>query len=98
MQVNTIPREALAARDIAGWNRHRNNVLLIPGESVSERIDRLLRKRGMSYRALARETGLSHRTVLGSPKLPGVTAFTLWRIACALGVSLDYLYAGKEKS
>lgn len=95
-QIAAVSKGRLGDVDVRVWGptRHRT-VVALRFDTVDGRVKRLLKARRMSYDGLARATGLPKQTVLVGPKLPGVTAHTLAKIADALGVSMQFLWAGK---
>lgn len=72
-------------------------IVTVSRETMDARVKAMLRARGWSYDDLARATDLPKQTVLCGPKLPGVTAHTVARIAVALDTTLDYLYLGRRE-
>lgn len=73
------------------------HIVTVSRETMDARVKTLLRARNWSYSDLAQAADLPKQTVLRGPKLPGVTAHTVARIAVALDTTLDYLYLGRRE-
>ena len=87
------------ARPASTWNQQRYRLSLIRrDESFRVRLVRLCGERGWTWNDLARASGVPAPTIKQSAQQTGVRAETIYRLASALGVTMGYLFTGREAS